>query len=166
MTPKLLRILREIAIFAFILWVGSTAMSWWRAPKLDSATLPRITGTLIDGTPFDSDTLRGKPILIEFWGTWCPVCKQQAPNISRIAKRYNVLTIAVNSRDKGHIRKWMAEEGVDYPVLNDLSGHWAKQFKVSVYPTTYIYNAQRKLKFTDVGYTTTAGMLARMKMAE
>ena len=166
MTPRLIRLVREAALFALIIWVGSTALSWWRAPKLDSNTLPHITGTLIDGTPFDSRQTQAKPILIEFWGTWCPVCRQQAPNIARVAKHYTVLTIAVNSRDDARIRQWMAKEGVVYPVLSDPSGHWAKRFHVSVYPTTYIYDAQGKLKFTDVGYTTTAGMLARMKMAE
>ena len=165
-TPKLLRILREVALFAFVVWVGSTALSWWRAPKLDSNTLPRITGRLIDGTAFDSDRLKGKPILIEFWGTWCPVCRRQAPNIARVAEHYPVLTIAVNSRDAEHIRQWMARENVSYPVLNDPSGRWAQRFHVSVYPTTYIYDADGKLAFTEVGYTTTAGLLARLKMAE
>ena len=166
MTPKLIKILRELAIFVFVLWIGSTAMSWWRAPKLDSTTLPHIRGTLIDGTPFDSDTYKGKPILIHFWGTWCPVCKQEAPNIVRVARRYPVLTIAVNSRSNEYIRAWMQEHGITYPVLNDPSGRWAQRFKVTVYPSNFIYDATGRLKFTEVGYSTTAGLLARMKMAE
>jgi len=166
LSPKHLRILREVATFAFILWIGSTALSWWRAPKLDSDTLPHLQGTLLDGNPLDTDIYKGKPLLIHFWGTWCPVCKQEAPNIARVAQRYNVLTIAVNSRNDAHIRTWMQEHGITYPVLNDPSGRWAAQFKVSVYPTNFIYNASGKLTFTEVGYSTTAGLLARMKMAE
>ncbi len=166
MTPKLLRILREIAIFAFVLWIASTAISWWRAPRLDSTTLPHITGTLIDGTPFDSDTYKGRPVLIHFWGTWCPVCRQEAPNIAAVARRYPVLTIAVNSRSDEHIRAWLRDHAIDYPVLNDPSGRWAARFKVSVYPTNFIYDTSGKLKFTEVGYSTTAGLLARMKMAK
>ncbi len=166
MTPKLLRIFREIALFAFVLWITSTAMSWWRAPRLESTTLPHITGTLIDGSYFDSEKSKGKPLMIEFWGTWCPVCKQQAPNVSSVAKKYNVLTIAVNSRSDEDIQKWLEEHNVIYPVLNDPSGKWAARFKVPAYPTTFVYDSEGKLKFTEVGYTTTAGLLTRMKMAE
>ncbi len=166
MTPKLLRILREIAIFLFVLWIGSTAVSWWRAPKLDSTTLPHIQGTLSDGIPFDSTEYRGKPILIEFWGTWCPVCKQQAPNIARVSQHYPVLTIAENSGSNEHIEAYLKKEALHYPVLNDPTGRWAARFKVTVYPTIFIYDGTGKLKFTEVGYTTTVGMLARMKAAE
>ena len=166
MTLKLLRFLREVAIFAFLLWVGSTAVSWWRAPKLDSTALPQLSGKRIDGTPIESGQYRGKPLLIEFWGTWCPVCRQQAPNIARVARKYPVLTIAVNSGSDVHIRDYMTKEGVRYPVLNDPYGQLAARFKIKVYPTIFIYDRHGKLKFTESGYTTTAGMLARMKMAE
>ena len=166
MTPKLLRLLREIAIFAFVLWIGSTAISWWRAPKLDSTVLPDFSGKRIDGSTIGHQDYRGKPLLVEFWGTWCPVCRQQAPNIARVAQRYAVLTIAVNSGSDAHIKEYMKKEGVRYPVLNDPYGQRAARFKVSVYPTVFIYNSQGALQFTEVGYTTTAGLLARMKMAE
>jgi thiol-disulfide isomerase/thioredoxin len=166
MSPKLLRFFRELAIFALVVWIGSTALSWWRAPRLDSNTLPHIRGTLVDGTPFDTERFKGKPILIEFWGTWCPVCRRQAPNIARVAEHYPVITIAVNSRSDAAIRQWLARHEVTLPVLNDPGGKWAARFKVSVYPTTFIYDAHGALKFTETGYTTTAGLLARMKMAE
>jgi len=163
---RLLRILREIAIFFFVLWIGSTAVSWWRAPRLDSRTLPKLSGKCIDGTPVDTAQLGGKPILIEFWGTWCPVCRRQAPNIARVARKYPVLTVAVNSGSDAKIRQYLKKEGISYPVLNDPYGQIAARFKVKVYPTVFIYDSRGRLKFTEVGYTTTAGMLARMKIAE
>jgi len=42
----------------------------------------------------------------------------------------------------------------------------SRQFKVSAFPTDFIYDTKGKLYSTDVGYTTTAGLLARMKLAE
>ncbi len=160
------RILREVVVFALILFVVSTALNYWRAPKLDSDTLPSIQSTLIDGSTFDTANLKGKPLLINFWGTWCPVCAQEASNIEAVSRRYPVLTIAVNSKDDAHIKAWLQKRGVSYPVLNDTSGRWAAQFKVSIYPTIFIYDTEGKLKFTETGYSTTAGLLARMKMAE
>ncbi len=160
------RILREVLVFALIIFVVSTALNYYRAPKLDSDTLPAIQATLIDGTAFDAATLKGKPLLINFWGTWCPVCTQEAGNIEALSKKYTVLTIAVNSGSKKDIKQWLVQKGVAYPVLNDANGEWAKRFKVSIYPTTFIYDSKGKLKFTETGYSTTAGLLARMKLAE
>jgi len=149
-----------------ILFVVSTGLNYFRAPTLDSDILPEIKARLMDGSTFDTATLKGKPLLINFWGTWCPVCAQEASNIETLSKKYTVLTIAVNSRGDDNIQAWMRERGVSYPVLNDASGRWAAQFKVSIYPTIFIYDSNGKLKFTETGYSTTAGLLARMKMAE
>jgi len=161
-----MRILREVIVFAVIIFIVSTALNYYRAPKLDSNTLPQIQAALIDGTSFDTVTLRGKPLLINFWGTWCPVCTQEADNIAALSRRYTVLTIAVNSGSNADITQWLEKKEVNYPVLNDAGGRWASRFKVSIYPTTFIYDSQGKLKFTETGYSTTAGLLARMKLAE
>ena len=160
------RILREVLVFAVIIFIVSTALNYYRAPKLDSDTLPTIQATLINGTAFDTATLKGKPLLINFWGTWCPVCAQEASNIEALSKRYTVLTIAVNSGSNENIKAWMREKAVTYPVLNDAGGRWATAFKVSIYPTIFIYDSKGQLKFTETGYSTTAGLLARMKLAE
>jgi thiol-disulfide isomerase/thioredoxin len=160
------RVLREIIVLTVIILIVSSVLNYFRAPKLDSDLLPAIKATLIDGTTFDTATLEGKPLLINFWGTWCPVCAQEASNIESLSKKYPVLTIAVNSRGDDHIREWMRDKGVTYPVLNDASGKWAAQFKVTIYPTIFIYDNKGKLKFTETGYSTTAGLLARMKLAE
>jgi thioredoxin-related protein len=60
----------------------------------------------------------------------------------------------------------MKERGLTFKVLNDVNGEWANKFKVEMFPTTFIYNANGELKFTEVGYTTTAGLLARLKLID
>jgi thioredoxin-related protein len=60
----------------------------------------------------------------------------------------------------------MHEKGLSFRVLNDSEGMWAKQFNVEAYPTTFIYDASGELKFTEVGYTSTVGLLARIKMSQ
>ena len=104
--------------------------------------------------------------MIHFWAVWCPTCKLEASNIEFVSQQYNVLTIAVNSGSDEKVKAYMQENGLTFNVINDVDGAWAKQFKVETYPTTFIYNAKGKLKFTDVGYTTTAGLLARFEWIE
>ena len=160
------KILKEVVTFLVMLFLISTAINYIRAPKLDSKKLPDIKGKLIDGSYFDSKSFTKKPLMINFWGTWCPVCKQEAGNIARVSKSYNVLTIAVNSGSDKEIANWLKKEGVEYPVLNDRSGKLASQFRVNLFPTTFIYDSNGKLKFTESGYSTTAGLMARMKLAQ
>ncbi len=158
--------LKEIVIALLILFVVSNVMSYIRKPALESNALPQIEEKLLDGTYFRSKRTKGKPVIIYFWATWCPTCKLEAANIQSISKKYTVLTIAVESGDDKKVEAYMKENSLDFKVLNDIDGTWAKKFKVEAYPTTFIYDGEGELKFTEVGYTTTAGLLARMKMAE
>ena len=57
----------------------------------------------------------------------------------------------------------MQENELYFNVLNDKEGTWAAAFKIKAYPTTFIYDTKGELRFTEVGYTTTAGLLARLK---
>lgn len=160
------KIIKEIAITLLLLFVVSNVMSYLRKPALESNTLPQIEEKMLDGTLFTSKSTKGKPIIIHFWATWCPTCKLEAANIQSVSEKYTVLTIAVQSGEDKEVETYLKEKSFDFKVLNDIDGAWAKKFKVEAYPTTFIYDGEGKLRFTEVGYTTTAGLLARLKMAE
>lgn len=93
-------------------------------------------------------------------------CKLEAANIQRVSEDYEVLTIAVNSAEDSDIKAYMDERSLNYKVINDQDGMWAQRFRVEAFPTTFIYDAKGELRFTEVGYTTTAGLLARLKLIE
>ena len=166
MNPKnwnIKKILKEIAIALLMIFVLSNVMGYLRKPALESNMLPHIEVKLLDGTAFSGKPIEGKPIIIHFWAIWCPTCKIEAANIQSVSEKYTVLTIAVQSGDDREVETYMKENGLDFKVLNDLDGVWAKKFKVEAYPTTFIYDGKGELRFTEVGYTTTAGLLLRLK---
>jgi thiol-disulfide isomerase/thioredoxin len=109
---------------------------------------------------------KGKPLIIHFWTTSCPACKLEAPNIETVSKEYDVLTVAVNSGSDEEVKNYIQENGLSFNVLNDVNGAWTTEFNIEVFPTTFIYDAKGKLRFTEVGYTTTAGLLARLEWIE
>ena len=157
-------ILKEIAIGALMLFVVSNVLSYIRKPELSSNQLPQIEAQLLDGTQFS--VKKGKPLVLHFWATWCPTCKLEASNIESVSKEYEVLTIAVNSGDDAQLKGYMNEKELTFKVVNDKEGKWAQQFNIEAYPTTFIYDAKGELKFSEVGYTTTAGLLGRLKIIE
>ena len=161
---KIKSIAKELIIGAILLFILSNLFSYIRKPELTSTQLPQIEVELLDGSHFE--VAEGKPLVLHFWATWCPTCKIEAPNIESVSKKYNVLTIAVNSGSNEKLNAYMQEKELTFNVLNDVDGNWAKQFKVEAYPTTFIYDAKGELRFTEVGYTTTAGLLGRLKFVE
>jgi thiol-disulfide isomerase/thioredoxin len=106
-----------------------------------------------------------KPLVVHFWATWCPTCKLEASNIERISKNHNVITVAVNSGSDKKIDDFMKEHELTYRVINDSSGALAKKFGIDAYPTTLIYDKDGKLKFAEVGYSSTLGLQARLELS-
>ena len=154
-------IFKEILIALILLFVISNIISYIRKPELGSTQLPDIEVQLIDGSTFK--TQKGKPIVLHFWATSCPACKLEAPNIETLSQKYTVLSIALNSGSDEKIQAYMQENELSFNVVNDMEGEWGRNFNIEVYPTTFIYDGKGELRFTEVGYTTTAGLLARME---
>lgn len=158
------KILKEVMIFALMIFVVANIMSYIRAPKLDSDRVPNIEATLINGEMFESSTLQGKPLVIHFWATWCPTCRVEASAIESISKQYEVLSIAVNSGSDTELQTYLTKNNYHYRVINDTNGELSSRFKVEAFPTTFIYDGKGKLRFTEVGYTTAVGLLGRLEL--
>ncbi len=156
------KILKETAIMIVIVLVISNAMSYLRKPDLSNSELPQFNAMMIDGKVFDARKYEGKPLLVHLWATWCPVCKVEAPNIQKLSERYNVVTIAVKSGSDEEVQAFMDKGGYSYRVINDEEGKWAKVYSISAYPTTFVYNKDGQIDFTEVGYTSTVGLFFRM----
>ena len=156
------KILKEIAIMALMVLVISNVLSYIRKPDLRETQLPRINELMISGEVFDSKVYEGKPLLIHFWATWCPTCKAEADNIQRLSKYYDVVTFAVKSGSDEKLTNYMKDREFDYEVINDEEGKWAQEFKVEGYPTTFIYDKNGQIGFSEVGYTSSVGLFFRM----
>ena len=157
-------IAKELLTAAIAIFILSNIINYIRKPDLSSTQLPHVQVGLLDGTEYTLQ--KGKPVVIHFWADWCKVCKLEAQNIETLSKKYEVLTIAVNSGNDAKVQAYMKQRQLTFKVLNDVDSAWAKKFKVEVFPTTFIYNGKGELRFTEVGYTTTAGLLTRLKLLE
>jgi len=157
-------VLKEIGIGLIFIIIFSNIISYLRKPALSSTQLPQLELTLLDGSSYIPK--KNKALILHFWAIWCPTCKLEAANIETISKTYEVLTISVNSGEGEKIQNYLNKRGLTFKVVNDKEGVLAKQFHVEAYPSTFIYDANGTLKFSEVGYTSTVGFLVRMRMIE
>jgi len=160
MKEKIKKYLKEIITFFIFITILANIISLYKSSDLNKEPLNNINITLLNSQEYKYPN--NKPILIHFWATWCPTCKMEASNIQSISENFEVLTIAVNSGNNSEIQKYMDEHNLNYKVYNDNNGFFAKEFRIAAYPTTFIYDKNKNLVFSEVGFTSTWGLWLRM----
>ncbi len=159
MKEKLKYYAKEIITFLIVMTILTNLISLYKSDDLNKEPLNAINLTLIDDKKYiyPSD----KPVLVHFWATWCRTCSLEASNIQTISEHYEVITIAVKSQTN-EIKKYLYDNNLNFKVVNDKSGFIAGEFNIAAYPTTFIYDKNKSLVFSEVGYTSTLGLWFRM----
>lgn len=125
-------------------------------------TAPEFGARLIDGGEVRLSDYRGRPLLLQFWATWCPVCRLETDSIDAIARDHQVLSVSLDEMSTTEMQGWLAEQGVSYPVVFDDNGQIARRYGVRGVPSSFIIDAQGNIRFVEVGYTTQAGLRLRL----
>jgi thiol-disulfide isomerase/thioredoxin len=164
MKDKIKKYIKEGIFFIIILIIIANGISYYKSLDLNKNKLDIQTFTLLDNNKYT--LLKNKPILIHFWATWCPICKVEAPNIQKLSKDYEVITIAVQSGSKKEIEEYLVENKLTFNVVEDKDNFYSQKFNIKVFPTTLIYDKDKNLKFSEVGYSTTVGLYSRMLLSK
>lgn len=110
--------------------------------------LPRISGTAHDGTPIDTDKLRGKIIIIEFTASWCGPCQNEIPHLRELHKTMpaEIAIISISAdKDRQAMMKWIVEKKMNWPFLGGESGFDEpvfKQFGVGGIPSAIVVDRE------------------------
>ncbi len=156
---------KEILIFLLFLFVASIVINLFKQPDIPNNSLKFLEVNIV-GQDKTYKLPQNRLLVVVFWGSWCPICKQDLENFSKIANEYEVIGVGVNSGSDNDILAFLKEQHLSLQTINDESGEIASKFNIGTYPTTLIYDKEGNLKFTEVGYITTAGLKARLKLIE
>jgi thiol-disulfide isomerase/thioredoxin len=164
------KFIKEALVLFLTLFIVSNAISLYRANSIDATSNYQklLDQVSIDGQKISTIIKPNKPLIINFWGSWCPVCKQEISTIEKISKDSDVIlvTIAVNSGDNQILKDFLKSKKINFLVINDKDGKIAKSFNISVFPTTIFYSPNKKKIIKDSGYLSYGGYLARKKLVE
>ena len=80
---------------------------------------PAFTLTSLEGAKVKSASLNGKPAVLNFWATWCQVCRREIPELKNLASdpKVNVVSIALDEEGADTVRPFVADHGINYTVL-------------------------------------------------
>ena len=131
-----------------------------RAIRLSDAVL-----TGIDGRSTRLVALKGQPIVVNLWATWCPPCRREMPALAAAQAWYDDVHIvfANQGEDAGTIQRYLDAEGLDLDlVLVDRLSQLSQDAGARGLPTTLFFDAKGRLIDVHVGELTRAGIAARL----
>ena len=119
----------------------------------ENNTQPAPDFTVLDqeGNEVKLSDFKGKPVVLNFWATWCYYCKEEMPDFNTAAENYpNVQFLMVNATDgvqetKEKAEKYVAEQGFTFDVFFDTKLEAVNNYYVTGFPATFFIDAQGNL---------------------
>lgn len=121
----------------------------------DRAAIAPLAGVDLDGHPVNTSALRGKVVLINFWATWCPPCREEIPDLIALQARYRdhlqVIGVAQDSGSAEDVKRFAVEHRMNYPSVLS-TPEIEKLFPpVSALPTSFFLDREGRLAQKHVG---------------
>lgn len=122
-------------------------------PPGDRKDAPDLAGNDLEGNPISADQFKGKTLVVNVWGSWCPPCRKEAPALieaSRNLKPDGVEFLGIAIRESAATSKAFTDRlKVPYPSISDESGKLLVGFNSSLptiaVPTTYVIDTQGRV---------------------
>jgi thiol-disulfide isomerase/thioredoxin len=105
----------------------------------------------------DSDSLKGRYLVVHFWGTWCGPCVAEMPDLQQFYDKYkgdpnvDIITIS-NDKDLQDLKDWVAKRKMTIPTLFD-DGWVNNTAQIQAFPTTWFIDRDGKMQFSAIGNT-------------
>jgi cytochrome c biogenesis protein CcmG/thiol:disulfide interchange protein DsbE len=147
-------------IVAFALVLGLLALLGWglvkaQAGPRDSGLAPDFTLTTFDGQEITLSKLRGQVVVINFWASWCPPCRDEAPYLEATWRAYRergVVFIGVDYVDtEAEALAYMAEFDITYPNGPDVGTRISQAYRIQGVPETFFVARDGTLRGVKIG---------------
>ena len=123
----------------------------------------------IDGAVHTLSAYRGKVVIVNFWATWCPPCREEMPSMERAWQKLrheDIVMLAINvGEDEDSVFEFTASYPVEFPLLLDPESAVIGNWPVRGLPTTFVIDPQGKIVYRAIGGRdwSTPGVLQKIR---
>ncbi|GBE38749.1 thiol-disulfide oxidoreductase ResA [bacterium BMS3Bbin08] len=127
----------------------------WAIEKLVGSQAPEFTANDLSGKRVALKKFKGKPILLNFWATWCPYCREERPKLIKLYKEYRsqgLVIVAVSTdRSAQKVKDYLKKVPMDFEMLHDNTKEAAAAYGVYSLPTSFLIDREGIIKYKFMG---------------
>lgn len=132
---------------------------------------PDLVFKSYEGKNYKLSDLRGKVVILNFWASWCPPCREEIPSMDAVYKELKnkglvIVAVSINQGGKKDIDQFKRELPFSFPVALDPEAKAAKTYRVTSIPTTFIIDRQGKIADKGVGAVDWSSLKAKELLAK
>lgn len=147
--------------------IGASNTSLETAPRTGFLA-PDFTLTSLDGATVQLSDLRGSPVLINFWATWCGPCRTEMPHIQAAFTAHSddgLAVLGVNqSESSASVARFVQEFGLTFPIPLDSDGKVSAIYQARAIPVSFFVDAQGVIRDTFTGPMTTGLLESKLEL--
>lgn len=139
---------------------------------LNKKEAPSFSLKDLNGKQVSLNDYSGRPLMVFFWASWCPSCKEDLPLLEKFfgqqggGSQFNLLTIAIDGEKEKRIKSIIKDQRITLPVLLDLKEKVARSYGVKMVPTAFLISEERYVKGIIVGQRDWCAPEAHMAIRE
>lgn len=149
------RLIAALLLFAVVATLGC-AKKETELPAVEGNAAPDFTLKDLSGKPVQLSTLKGKVVLVNFWATWCPPCREEIPSMVKLnqamqGKNFQMLAVSIDEGGKAAVEEFFKRSGATLPALLDTDGQVSRRYGTTGVPETFVVDPKGVIRKKVVG---------------
>lgn len=120
---------------------------------ITGANAPQFTLMDLEGNEHSLADYQGRPVIINYWATWCRPCEAEMPALQAVYDQYQdegLVILAINTTESPQvITPFVEERGLTFPILLDERSMVAREYDVQAYPSTFFIDGDGKIRSAE-----------------
>jgi len=138
---------RIVAVLLLALFITFGCTKKDEQPAVEGKPAPDFTLKDLSGKPVQLSSLKGKVVLVNFWATWCPPCREEIPSLVKMnqamqGKPFQLLAISIDEGGKDKVAEFFIKSGAVLPTLLDTDSSVAKRYGTTGVPETFVVDTK------------------------